>query len=1532
MTRPISNLRANKDFALPAGKLKAGFIAAWRGMPSGKKGRSGISPTAFYTTLIFNLLAPGTARAEIKNPLVRVEDLKDESGTRVVSSVLTRNLSNKSFEFRVPFVTMAGADNGKWNGLKIWEAYDTENLTDAHAREYFDLLDPKKDAFDGTFFSFSGPEAASRVNLDEACKALLRTSVKTIEFEIRAGLLYGHITWIITKEEVEYLNNAQFLEVKMATFYPVLLDWAAGVMGQMSRVPATVTAISKIVQQVDKSQELVKARPRVGIDGLVIDIHKRLFAFPNVDNSLQYEQLLTNFGMQEDGSYVWRPESTGPQDEFTLDGAPKKLPVNIPVFTDWVNDKFAYSNTAGKLAVFDLGNTVPARNVHIRSVLDAWASPADNTGAFDVLGTAVAIATSFDKSVLTESAFDDIDPENTIDLTDAQKAQMFPPSTSSLAQLVRVAVLAHKRLNPYETDLYVVGSDPTAKIFDLNPKTGILTFRFIGRILHSALKAIESNKEAALQRYSVLAVYQALATLKVFVKYASNMSDVISADEKERASYLDQNLDPAYEVEPLPNIQPKLKYLPHQFRVQNRMRRGPAFAVWAVAAGGGKSILTLTNILNELKEGRCKRPIITCPSHLVSNYVKEVVYVTEGKLNLITVTNQVLKQHGYEYLEKLIANAPINSVVITDFNFLKGGEQEVSYGNKTIKVYQNAEFMRQFEFDLIVVDEVHKLKNLESALRKASSRFMQDIPMKRIASGTLIADTMTDLVAQIALLDPSIFGSMATFIDTYALSAKGGKVIAWKENAERDVRLKIEEHVVFAAAKRKEWAAALPKSTERFISVELTQQQRLLYESVLNETSEMIREAAAKDPKLKAMLDNEDESQEGSLEAKLRPYLARLERFLSNPDSDPLASQFLKDPGDSVSPKALKIYDIIRDHLAGVTGKNKEGEKIHTEDGLPIPGKILIFTQYKLSAEHVYENAPADLKPLFIHYTAAEKEECRVAFEKDPRKIVMIGVSSSMDTGLNFQHVSRLIRMETVWTPGALEQGNSRINRPELKNVEMRKQIYFDWLAINRTVDITKVARLISKVISAAKFDEHDNPNYQEIIDLPKVAMKLESIQANNDFQAELMPYLEAFRDYQAVRDEDYADYKRDNPDSLTAVAVPLSGNLKGSKLIARLPYVTDMAIYNAEQLGAIRYDEFMQQDAMSLDEDEDGGTEDEDSEELDENDAKNLLKEQQKAKFAEERKLMKDRPAHTEFGDGVITQVNRTNVKVTLADGTVKRLNKMKIYVITRSTTNSIDMRNEMLKQVGDIPLDTPITVPAKTGAADKKRLLKAKGVKVDKTPVKEDTQIHVSLDLNVINDYLALVYATDDPSSDSSNISALQNFGFDISPEYMFCRVLNAKRLLELMRAFRDKGFTLSPEQSANLKEVWSALTANRKALNNFGFATQMDIRLFHRERLKPSANEKILKLYPIVQDGRLYIALPLKGIASTRKAIRVKPPGVVWMKGGGSSEIAKFVRTKGEVTKALREMRDAGVVIDNLDAIKKQFQGIRMKGGGK
>jgi hypothetical protein len=602
------------------------------------------------------------------------------------------------------------------------------------------------------------------------------------------------------------------------------------------------------------------------------------------------------------------------------------------------------------------------------------------------------------------------------------------------------------------------------------------------------------------------------------------------------------------------------------------------------------------------------------------------------------------------------------------------------------------------------------------------------------------------------------------------------------------------------------------------------------------------------------------------------------------------------------------IYKICREHLA---------------KGLP--GKILIFTQYTASAESVFFNAPADLKDKFIHYTASTKLEAKSEYEQNPEKSIMVGVSSSMDTGLNFQHVSRLIRMETVWTPGVLEQGNSRINRPEIKKVENRPKIYFDWLVVNRTVDITKVGRLISKIISKSKFDEHDNPAYQDLADLPPISITLESIARNNDFEGDLLPYMEEYTAFQAVEKADYEQYKLDNPDKVMPVAVPPGGLLPGSKLMSRVPYVPEMDIYAADKLGLVRYDGFLRLDVEALEGDDDSGSDNESEDDtVDENDPKAAYRRAQIEARQKERAIVKDRAVHTEFGDGVITGIGPKRVRVRLNDGRVIRLMKMQVFIITRATTNSIDMRNELLKSVGEIPLDRPITVPVEDGSLDKKRKVKGR-TGDDPTKPKAKGPVPVEFDFTILNDYLGIQYRGD--TSDQAIVNVLTSFGFRSSPDYTFSRIGNHRILLNLFKAWAGKGFTIDKETSSLFKGIYEAVKSNKAALQGFGFATKQDLKNFYREQVKPSADPLAIKVYPMIQDGVLYVMLPTRGQPGNQKAVRVVSPGIRWKVGGGEDEIIKFVTTKQEAKETIKSLMEAQVGLVNAAELGEQFKALKL-----
>ncbi len=1501
--RPISNLHEISDFNLPIKDRRSGFFTAY-------SGRLGVPINDFFHKILIGLFIPEASSYSVSasaKKLVVNDTCYDDTRKRSVQSTLRRDKDTLIYE--TPLVSLLESNNN--TEISIISLDKLGELTTEHRKRTGLALPLETVKISDTIFRdynvfIPFEKLAVAVSLPTLCVDKLKSTLLGVELKLTNGKPCIWFKFVISKVEAEYLNSVSFYEINLGNFYSVLVEWSASVLGRNYVLPERISPISKIAASVTAVLEKTPVKPRTGLSDLVIDMNNNIMYFPTVNKSAQYEQMLIDFGLNEAGIYTWGGLNED-KSEVKIDetiSIKRKLPTNLPIFTDWLNDKFAYSNTTGHINIYNLGNSVPLNEFHIRTFLEQDFDPVEKLS-----GASTDLMNAYN-AVAAVNKISDIRPL----ISDFDSVSMSPKQREDLGKLLarnfKLDSLAEcfNAANLLQTnfgnvsDLFISKEQKTTvvRVNQLDPVLGLPAFRFIGRILVECAEAAEKNVDALYRKYSVINVLHWFAVLRTFKTYSSKYAETVATDNVNREQYLTQATDPSYVQEALPLLKKDLNFLPHQAKISNLTRKSPKIVVLPVDAGGGKTIVILTDILRELKKKTVKRPIIICPAHLVSQYIDEVIYVTEGRLNLIPITNSTLKAHGEEKLRNFIVKSPPNSVVITDMHFLASRDERVAYGNKTISVYRNVEFLRQFEFDCVSIDEVHFLKNVKSNRRGAASRLMIDIPMKRIASGTIIADTMLDLVSQIALLDPSLFGSEERFKREWALEVKGNKVISWKAGAEKDVRKIIQEHAVVASAKRKEWAVLLPPSEEIFLAVDLSDSQRLLYESILKETIDLIAEAALKNDELKSLLEKEDEDG-SSLEAMLRPYLARLEKFLSAPNDDFAAGIFLKNLEDQISPKLKKAYERCELHLAR-----------------QLPGKILLFTQYTSTAEAFFNYAPSSLKDKIIHYTADKKLECRFEFENNPEKSIMIGVSSSMDTGLNLQHVSRLIRLESVWTPGVLEQGNSRLNRPQLKKAEKRDTIFFDWILVNRTIDVTKIARLTSKIVSKAKFDEFDNQNYQDLEDLPKVSLTLESIAENNDFATELMPYLEGYQDFKKVQKEDYAQYVAENGDTLVPTPVPSSGLLEGSKLMSRIPYVPGMNVYGTDQLGLIRYDQFLRQDLDTIDDNVlDSDTDEDNEEEISEDDPKALVKKQLRDKRIKERILLKDKPVHTDFGDGVITGLGNKYVRVRLSNGTRIRLLKLQTFIITRATTNNKDLRNELLKQVGDLPLDAPIEVPVEQGAEDTKRKKKNSGV--------ETAILSGEFQFTILNDFLSVQYVSDEISD--SLLRVLQNLGFKTSPDYAFTKVSNARNLLLLFKAWKDKGFTISKGQSTLFKSIFDAIKGNRAALRNFGLATQLDFTLFYRDQIKPSTDPNSIKVYPLIQDGILYLIAPTKGQTGNLKALRTMSQGIKWKKAGGNTELLKFVKTKGEAKQVVKNILDAGVTITNLKAMGETFKSIKL-----
>lgn len=1280
----------------------------------------------------------------------------------------------------------------------------------------------------------------------------------------------------IEKRQVEYLVNTPWIAVRPIDVYGPIFEWVDSQYGRFGKAPAFSLPLKKIAATLQGHA----VTPRLSEDGVMVDEHGDLFWLPTelVDIN-RFEDAMTAAYQQPGGTFSAIPE----------DGKPSTPPPSMPVMVDWINLKFSYTTLEGRLNIKNLDRTYVANETHFLRFLERK------------LGS--DLAANFISLVQRMGLFYGSPTANTFTAKEA------------MPRIAKVGARREAYKGAEEIPLYELQNfaQPFQHEGSPEPEPGDEFCRAFVELAEEVLRKIEASPETAYARYSVLTVMTLRAQLIAFTRRGKNIASLKAFDKQRRNPYVNQGEDPNFALQPVPYVQDMLGMMPHQVKVANVTRERPDHVFYPIDAGGGKTIVCIYDLLREIANGETGPFVVMCPSHLVPQYVKELVYATNGRMNCIPITTYTIRRQGFDRLHAMITSAPVNFCIVVDYDVIDLGSRNLSYGVAPVKVFPVIEFIRQFSPKYVFCDEAHYLRN-ESTRQSATNRLIADIPKKRMASGTLVANTILDLARQMALMDPTVFGTTDDFIREFALEVRGSKVMQWKPGAELEVRRIMRENSILAEARRKEWAAILPYPKERFHRADLTPKQTEVYKQIMNAAIEELNKKMEENEALRSLFmpraEGESEGDDApNIDKLLKPFLARLERFLTAPSKDPLGKMLLSGE-DELSPKAAKVVDICREHI-------QEN----------IPGKVLIFTSYEFSAQAVYEALQADplLKDMVIYYTADRKEECGAEFEHNPDKKILVGIEFSMNTGLNLQHASRLIRLESVWTPGVLEQGNSRIGRPNLKDKESRPYVYYDWIIANRTVDVTKAAYLMAKTISKSKFDEAGNPRFDDLNVPALLTMTLDTISETNDFSESLKPYFDDYAAYKQALFAEYDEYREKNKDKLFTPSgelkltkVERSANPPGSKLMLRVPYVPGMEVYSGDKLGLVRYDAFMRLNLNEEDESESNESEGDDNDTEDDANVDPQLQAERNAALG--------MAVHTDRGDGTIVRVNKVTLQVELPSGERIKVRKMASFIITRANTSNTDVRTQLLKMTGDVPIDAPVEVLETKLTERKKRQLEREEKRKQKER-EEDPIPALQLELTVVNDYLGLRVAN---FADDERISSiLQAHGFKYSPAYYAAEIPTAPHLLKLAQKWADMGFSVDKENSLWLKTVYMHMKQSRKnVVNFFGVASQSEITNFYRTEFKPNPDDMHINPFPLIQDGVLYVALPARGQPGSRKAInQARVPGVKWFEYESNSELIAFTPSKARASAVIQKLLSLGLEIQGLEKLKKQFSKLRI-----
>lgn len=764
---------------------------------------------------------------------------------------------------------------------------------------------------------------------------------------------------------------------------------------------------------------------------------------------------------------------------------------------------------------------------------------------------------------------------------------------------------------------------------------------------------------------------------------------------------------------------------PHQVRAHQSLRKRPPFSILDIAPGGGKTSLGATDIgsmvteLNEIGGDKIK-PIILCPDGLIKNWVDDMKIFTGDNWNMIPVNSTILSRWGYERLEEVIRSAPPNTVVVCGFNFLNNKKEKIVVGTHSVTVSNNLEFMKRFGFDYICIDESHKLKKKVSQRHKNIKQFTtgSHVRFLRLATGTLISDRVSDIVGQASLYNGHIFrdgeiAKSASVDVSPTVNMNGDEVPLWQVDSPQRARQKLGRYASVITMKKKEWAFMLPSPIETFIAVpmvpendgataeereavELGEMHKQLYDAVLQESVEELEDLLKKakgrgkgeegdeeDEGDDDDSDNDGTSEGGDIDLeegddlaalgtnKLHPYLARIERLVTNPMADPLAPQIFGMAGvehyhstkakyvakridDHFNPpqwekdKIYKEYTLV-EHEGRLFLSRKKDKSSPTPTALPETtrgvspiedtetwkeepeGKIVIFCRYTNSVNGIYNALPEEYKKIAVKFTGQEKDKWANldGFMNDPKVKILVANEMGIAEGHNMQLASRIIRIESPWAPGDLDQASSRIFRPDPKAQKdmvksgkpgelAREAIFLDWIMCDNTMEVAKQARLISKIFNKARFDEAENETYDGVLneyDLDEIRMSLDTLRSRASL-SEYADYVSAYAALNGIQREEFHEMRATMDHTMKSLET--SPSLPGFGKI-QTPFVANQKPVNDGGLNLVTL--------------------------------RNMLRSEEYEKFRDDPSLLKGMPIVTDLGKGRIAFVRIRYLRQTVLD-----------------------------------------------------------------------------------------------------------------------------------------------------------------------------------------------------------------------------------------------------------------------------------------
>jgi superfamily II DNA or RNA helicase len=435
-------------------------------------------------------------------------------------------------------------------------------------------------------------------------------------------------------------------------------------------------------------------------------------------------------------------------------------------------------------------------------------------------------------------------------------------------------------------------------------------------------------------------------------------------------------------------------------------------ALLADDMGTGKTVMSIVAIHELVRKLKVRKVLIVTPVSVLTQWQEHIGFWAEPLFDHLIVVQGNRNSRTQLWLEQGI-------IYLTTYDILAN---DVLTNKNTKNKVEDTEIQRSStvsSFDLVLLDEAHRISNPESNRFKGVIAASKDATYRWALTGTPIQNRLEDLIALFRFVNPSLLSSEVS-----------------KNPETAVIQSKIAPYVL-RRTKKDVWSD-LPEKTRQEIWLDLDDEQYKEY-----------RRAAMKFRD--EMLSLGESASTYALRTLFRRSVTHLKQICNFA------------PTYRTSPKVEDLKDRVR----------QIQESGH---------KVIVFSQFigeGVDKIHAFlDNEKISAITLTGSTSARERAQIVQKFKTDPETTVLIASVKAAGEGLNLTEASYVIHFDHWWNPATMNQAEDRVHR---KGQKHPVTVYSYWMSETIDERIKRILQA-KQLMFSEMFDElSDDQVYEQI-------------------------------------------------------------------------------------------------------------------------------------------------------------------------------------------------------------------------------------------------------------------------------------------------------------------------------------------------------------------------------------------------------------------------------------------------------------------